>query len=622
MRNERKRVPFNPAANSPNSSSSGDILLQAQDQGRSCKWLRFSRPLRVLSARRVCDVIPVLRAATDEAERGRYAVGYLCYEAAPAFDPVFQTNESGPIPLAWFGIYDQVATVDRMRFQVDELHCNWSPIPDRHAYHQAIRRIRDYIASGDTYQVNFTTRLTTPFHDSTETLFGNLLAHQPRGYSAYLHIDDHVLCSLSPELFFALSGDRITCRPMKGTAPRGVTNQQDRDRSAWLQSSEKNRAENVMIVDMVRNDLGRVARPGTVEVTGLCDVERYRTVFQMTSSVHAHTDAQIVDIFKALFPCASITGAPKVRTMEIIRELEVNPRGIYTGCIGFLAPNREAQFNVAIRTVHIDLTKKSATYGIGGGILWDSTPRDEYRECMTKALVLRPPPPALSLLETLLWMPDTGYNLLSEHLDRLEDSATYFDFALDREIVKRELLRHAESVEALPHRVKVLSDERGELRIISTPLVGAVFQNEPVSPERPTHITFSSHPVDSGNRFLYHKTSYRELYDDARASVPNADDVILWNTRGEVTETTIGNIVAKMDGHWVSPPVSSGLLNGCYRRRLLYERRIKEVVITKDELRKSESVYIINSVRGWVGAQLREPVSDEYRISNKECSND
>ena len=362
-----------------------------------------------------------------------------------------------------------------------------------------------------------------------------------------------------------------------------------------LQRSPKNRAENLMIVDMMRNDLGRIAHAGSVHVPQLFEVERYRTLFQMTSTVRALTDAPVSEIFRALFPSPSVTGAPKVRTMQIIAELEDSPRGIYTGAMGFMAPGRKAQFNVAIRTVHIDRTKGSAEYGTGGGITWDSVDREEYEECCTKGLVLMGQAPVFELLETLRWRPVHGYFLLSGHLDRLSQSARYFGLSFDEETVRQQLESAALAFGPAPRRVRLLLDERGDVRV----------ESQPMEPGRRTwRIALARRPVDSASRFLYHKTTNRVVYEQARADFPQHDDVILWNENGEVTESCLANVVARVRGEWITPPVSCGLLPGVYRRRLLERGWIRECVIRVDELKNAERLCLINSVRGRIPCRM------------------
>ena len=435
-------------------------------------WLRFTHPVEICQARQVEQVLPALQKVSSLVESKRlYAAGFLSYEAAPAFDTALQTHSPDHLPLLWFGLYEEPEVIhlpDAPR-QPGYQFGKWAANLDNAAYAEAIVAIKAAIARGETYQVNFTLRLRASFSGEPWALFLQLNQNQRSRYAAYIETDDFVICSASPELFFQLEGETIVTRPMKGTARRGLTTIEDRQQQAWLQDSEKNRAENVMIVDMLRNDLGRIATTGSVQVQALFDVERYPTVWQMTSTVTACTRASLPEIFSALFPCASITGAPKVRTMQIIKLLECEPRQVYTGSIGFIAPGRRAQFNVAIRSVLIDRQQQQAEYGVGGGIIWDSDTADEYQECLIKARVLSQDQPRFALLETLLWEPDTGYFLLDRHLDRLEQSAEYFAYPFDRAQIDRKLQELAASFSDQPQRVRLLLDDGGQLGCQAAP---------------------------------------------------------------------------------------------------------------------------------------------------------
>ncbi|MDD5711834.1 MAG: chorismate-binding protein, partial [Smithellaceae bacterium] len=379
--------------------------------------------------------------------------------------------------------------------------------------------------------------------------------------------------------------------------PRGLTRKEDDELALGLRFSEKNRAENVMIVDMIRNDLGRVARPGSVQVESLFDVERYPTLWQMTSTVSAETEASFCEIMRAMFPCASITGAPKKRTMEIIAELETVPRRIYTGCIGFLAPGRRSQFNVAIRTILIDKNENTAEYGSGGGIVWDSICADEYGECLLKAQVLKGRP-AFSLLESLLWTPEDGYSLLEPHLARLGDSACYFSFPFDPDLARMRLETEAERFSREPRKVRLILARDGSLTCHAEVLDAEQMKGS-------VTLKLSREPVDAADIFLYHKTTRRKVFDAAREGLTDCDDVLLWNDRGEITETCTANFIARIRDRLVTPPVSCGLLAGTYRSWLISQGAISERIITKEDLESCTELYVINSVRGQRKAILR-----------------
>jgi para-aminobenzoate synthetase/4-amino-4-deoxychorismate lyase len=377
---------------------------------------------------------------------------------------------------------------------------------------------------------------------------------------------------------------------MKGTSARGLWFEDDQAKKEALVSSEKQRAENLMIVDMVRNDLGRVAQYGSVHVPLLFTPEQYPTVWQLTSTVVARTDEPLDRILQATFPPASITGAPKRRTMEIIAELETAPRRIYTGTIGFITPGRQVQLNVAIRTVLMHRPNGHMEYGVGGGVVWDSTAAGEYEESLTKTKALAPLPRDFELLETLLWAPGTGYALVDHHLTRLSRTAGYFNFPLELRNIRNELALFAAGLASGPHRVRLLVSRLGHVRCQAVPLdPGAV---------RFRDVALASGPIDRNDVFLYHKTTRREVYEAAIRACPGSHDVLLFNENSEVTETTIANIAVEIGGVLYTPPVRCGLLPGTQRAMMLEQGKLQERVITIDETLASQNVYLLNSVRG------------------------
>ncbi len=580
-----------------NQGQTGRAILRQTPESGAGRWIEFVDPVETIFTCRLSEVLPALRRVEEAVGRGLYAAGFVAYEAAPAFDPALRTREPGPLPLLWFGLYRECRELGPELDDLPEpsIPQNWQADTTEDEYAGAIARIKELIAAGDTYQVNYSLRLRGAFHGDPWAMFRDLIRAQPVPFAAFVDTGEHAICSASPELFFRLDGERIACKPMKGTAGRGLWWSDDERRGAALRESAKNRAENVMIVDMMRNDLGRIARTGTVEAPRLFEIERYRTLFQMTSTVTARTDAPVTDIFRALFPCASVTGAPKVHTMQIIAELEKAPRGIYTGAIGFIAPGRQAQFNVAIRTVHMNRQAATAEYGTGSGIVWDSSDRDEYDECRVKSAILLNPESEFSLLETMLWTAGSGYFLLREHLRRLSESARYFGFRIDLDEIDRRLSRAAAAFAGNRCRVRLLADGKGGIRIES-----AALKRGP----RTWNVALAAAPVDRDNRFLYHKTTNRAVYESARASFPDHDDVILWNDHEEVTESTIANIVIRRGNRLVTPPLDSGLLPGVYRQHLLEKGKIEEETIRVEDLARAERVFLINSVRGWIPCKL------------------
>ena len=562
-------------------------------------WLCFQNPDEIIQTNSIDQVVRKLQLVNDLITKHQiYGAGFISYEASTAFDSILKTHFSSSFPLLWFGLYKKPEIIDLPKPTLaGEYKLNWTPSVSEEEYHQAISKIKKYISLGETYQVNYTLRLNAPFSGDTWELFLKLVQAQKADYGAYVDIDNFAICSASPELFFHLDDHNLTSRPMKGTAARGLTLVADYDIANQLHFSEKNRAENVMIVDMIRNDIGRIANINTVKVPSLFKVEKYPTVWQMTSTVTAKTTASMSEIMGALFPCASITGAPKARTMEIIQELENTPRRIYTGCIGFISPQRQAQFNVAIRTVLIDKENKQAEYGVGGGIVWDSVSSDEYQECQIKAQVLTLNQPDFSLLETILWQPQNGYFVLNYHLQRLQDSANYFGFNVNINNVKTQLDQLTKSFYNQDYKLRLLLDSQGEIIYETIPLL-------PVNNQEFVKLGMCCTPIDSTNIFLYHKTTNRQVYEIAKAAFPDCDDVLLWNERGEITETCIGNIVVDLNGELLTPPVKCGLLAGTFRANLLEKCKIREEIITVEMLKYSQRIYIINSVQKWRKAVL------------------
>ena len=570
--------------------SAGLVILH---DAATRSWLRFEQPIAILSTRRIEEVLPCLREVDLAVQtKGYWAAGFISYEAAPAFDPSLATHSPGELPLVWFGLYLQPKTIELpVDLQLkNEGKTQWMSSISRAAYNRAIRHIKAQIACGNTYQVNFTYRLRAQLRADPWNYFLALQHAQSANYGAFLDLGRYAICCASPELFFRLDGETITSRPMKGTARRGPTYEADQRQADWLYQSEKNRAENVMIVDMIRNDLGRIARTGSVHVDQLFQIERYPTLWQMTSSVSARTEASLPDILAALFPCASITGAPKISTMRIIYTLEAERRQIYTGCIGFIAPDHRAQLNVAIRTVWIDRETGQAEYGVGGGIVWDSTAADEYEECQTKASLLTSHRPPFQLLETCLWRPGEGLFLEAYHLKRMGESARYFGFPFNQAAACRELEILSRGMPPEPHLIRLLLDETGQFDCQAIPL------KERPAPSR-VRLQLAERPIDSGSPFLYHKTTHRQVYQAFEFDSARADDVLLWNERGELTETRIANLIIKLDGAWLTPPVESGLLAGTYRAWMLDQGLVKEQVLRIDDLRRASEIAVINAVR-------------------------
>ena len=539
------------------------------------------------TANRIDDVLSVLQFAEEKARSGSHVAVMLSYEAAPAFDPAFVTHEPSDFPLAWAAVFENEAEATTA-LNSSKSSSDWSPRVSRTDYDHAVARVQDLIAAGDTYQVNYSLPLTSNFSGDTFEWYRDLSVAQGAHYSAYLDLGRHKVLCLSPELFFERRGDHVITRPMKGTIRRGRWPAEDRELAQSLRESAKDCAENVMIVDLLRNDLGKVSVPGRVRVSSLFDIERFETVWQMTSTVEAtlRKGTTLVELMTALFPCGSITGAPKIRTMQIIHELEPFPRGVYTGAIGFLRPGGDCVFNVAIRTVVVDTETSVATFGVGGGVTIDSTAEREYEECLVKSRFLHESPQEFQLFESIL-LESGEYFLLPEHLERLGDSAEYFGFVFPAEEIHWLLKRIAINNTAGAFKVRLTLWKDGRLEADVCPLERGASQIK--------HVKLACKPVGSSDRFLFHKTTRRDGY---------ADDVISWNERGEVTESGIANVVVEINGELFTPFISSGLLAGTFRNHLLAQGRIKERVITIEDLHTAKKLYLINSVRRFLAADL------------------
>jgi para-aminobenzoate synthetase / 4-amino-4-deoxychorismate lyase len=587
----------------------GTILLHGASRNNPKHdepWTRlFTAPLHVLTAYETAEV-PALFAAIEAAvAQGHTAAGFVTYECGAAFEAKAGMRAPRPgMPLAWFGIYDKEregGEQGREGATEQESALAAEFALSESAYARRIEQIHEWIRAGDVYQLNFTAPWRIQAPASVAALYAQLWRRQPAQYGAWLHWQPgrHIL-SFSPELFFRVDHvggtRRITARPMKGTAPRGRTTLEDRALSEWLRGDEKNRSENLMIVDLLRNDLGRVARTGSVRAETLFDVERLPTLWQMTSTITAELrdDAGYEAIFRALFPCGSITGAPKVRAMQLITELEVEPRGVYTGAIGFFSP-RQTMFNVAIRT--LELEHGRATMGTGSGIVIDSDAAAEYRECLLKAAFLsqsgQPAPASLALIETMLWK--DGYPLLALHLDRLADSAAYFDFPCNRERIATALAAHARGfAPGVAKRVRLLLHADGALTITDAALA-------PASAKEGLRVRIARERTDPTDRFLFHKSTHRPLYGPAyeAAAHDGFADVLFFNLRGELTEGAISSVFLEKDGRWATPALECGVLPGVYRRHLLETRPgIEQRVLRKEDLRNADAVYLANGVRG------------------------
>lgn len=572
----------------------------SSSRGRFRASYRFVGLERVIEARTPDAVMPALAAVEAAVGQGLHAAGFVAYEAASGIDPTLPEREPLPgLPLLWFGVFRErmerdasdradgegsAAVVGERRLSVDA---------DRYA--AAVAAIHEAIARGDSYQVNYTLRQRFSIAGDPFALYRQLAASQRAPFCAWLDTGDWRILSASPELFFARRGEEILMRPMKGTAPRAPEAAADRAAAQRLRDDPKERAENLMIVDLVRNDLGRIAETGSVRVESLFDVERYPTVHQLTSTVAAllRPGTTLREIFSALFPCGSVTGAPKGRTMELIAELEPEPRGLYCGAVGFVSPGEEAVFSVAIRTLVVD-DKGRAELGLGSGITWDARAEAEYAECLTKGRFVDMPPQDFRLIEALLCR-DGDYPRLERHLSRLAASADYFGFRCDVSSLRAALDDAAQGLRG-KHKVRLLLARDGTIALAGEPLAKDL--------GRPLRVAPASTPVDSRDWARYHKTERRQLLDDARRRRPETDEVLFVNERGELTEGSYHNLVLRLDGKLLTPALTCGLLPGVLRGELLERGIIAEAILTPEDLRRADGLWLINSVRGWRFALL------------------
>jgi len=572
------------------------LRFDSLDPLRGPRSFRFQERREEVAAWSIDEVTPALRTVQAWVDSGGYAAGFISYEAAPAFDGALVVREKLPdLPLLWFALFADRRELDAL----DSLGGSDAPYrldaPDAsigpREYERKVGRILELIAAGDTYQVNFTFRLRGRFRGSSLALYADLARAQRSAFCAYLPMGRHTLVSASPELFFRRLGRAIELRPMKGTRPRGRWIEEDEALASELTRSPKDRAENLMIVDLLRNDVGRIAEFGSVAVPALFEIEHYPTVHQLTSTVTATLPpaTHVTDLFRALFPSGSVTGAPKIRTSEIIAELEDSPRGPYTGAIGFLGPD-EAVFSVAIRTVLLDAYAGTFELGVGSGLTADSQTAEEYAESLGKGAFLHTRIPDFELLESLRLERPGGYTLLDRHLDRLLGSARYFGVPVDRHQVLAALDDVAAPLPAGAYKVRLLVSRKGAVR---TEAESIAEETEPV------RVRIGRVRVDERNPFLYHKTTHRPFHDRAHEEAPPAGDVILLNSRGELTETINSNLVVRLDGRLVTPPLEAGLLPGTLRRELLESGLVEPVVLTPDDLGRASEVYVVNSVRGW-----------------------
>ncbi|HEY9079944.1 aminodeoxychorismate synthase component I [Magnetovibrio sp.] len=561
----------------------------------------FANPSRVITCTRPEDA-PAALAEIDQAlADGHHVAGYLAYELGYVLEPKLVPLLPQPLdgPLIWMGVFDAPEPL------LADVFDSWAQHPhgigpmrmdlSREDYIEQVERIREHIRAGDVYQINHTFKQRFDFCGDPLALYAHLRHKQRARYGAVIATGERHILSLSPELFVESHANLMRTRPMKGTAARAATLQDDEARKHWLCHDEKSKAENLMIVDLLRNDLGRIALVGSVNVTDLFSVETYPTLHQMTSGIEAkmRPGTRFSHVIDALFPCGSVTGAPKVKAMEIIRTLESEPRGVYTGAVGYASP-QGLRFNVAIRTIEIN--RDQGQMGIGSGIVYDSDPVQEWHECHLKAQFVTAPHQPFDLLETLSWHPSEGFALLDRHMARLAASAAYFGYPFDEAAVRAALHRAIPDDAQAPLRARLLVDAAGKIAVETVPLAAMERLRFVVSDRR----------IDRDNRFVYHKTTNRAFYDDERArqqALTGCDEVLFLNDAGELTEGSFTNLFVELDGRLLTPSASCGLLAGTLRQELLDSGRAVEAVLKRDDLKRAERIFLGNSVRGLIVAQ-------------------
>ncbi len=574
--------------------------------------LLFTEPQDVVTAFEPEEVEGALARLEDGLAAGLHAAGFFAYELGYVLEPkIAGLMPSGRnVPLIWFGLYKKPRAMDETEvdhwlathtrsgsYEFTSVHHAWS----RDEYLARFAQVQEMIRAGDIYQLNLTFKARFNLSGSPLTFYRDMRKRQRVAYAAIVDTGAVTVLSASPELFVEQHGRVVETRPMKGTASRAGTPEGDAEAKRVLSSDIKQRAENLMIVDLMRNDLGRMAEVGSVEVTDLFTVETFRTLHQMTSGVRARLKdgVGLSDLMRAIFPPGSVIGAPKIRAMELIAGLETEPRGVYCGAIGHVSPGGEAHFNVAIRSPVV-FRDGRGEMGIGSGVVYDSDGGREYAECLLKMKFLTDPPKTFELIETLMWEQGSGYVLLPGHLDRLKASARYFGFTCDVDRVRGALEAQGREIAAPRARVRLTLAEDGRVTIGVTPLEAAP-QSSPVM-----HYVLSDTRVNSADAFLYHKTTRRDVYDGEWkhfSETAGADEVIYLNERGELTEGSRTNIFLRKDGVLLTPALSSGLLPGVLRADLLASGQAREAVLTLKDLEAADEVYLGNSVRGLLVAK-------------------
>ncbi len=559
------------------------------------QWGVFTNPVKVLCCTEIENVELILAELEAALNAGCYAAGFLSYEAGAAFDKAFPIRSTNGFPLLWFGIYDKAPTVfDPGNDEIFAGTAELEPELSEEEYHKAINAVLADIKAGNIYQTNFTFRLRGKKTRAPWPLFKALFVRHPVPYAAFINTGDLQIVSLSPEIFLERNGNELFSSPMKGTIKRGGNPAEDRENAEFLKADPKNIAENLMIVDMVRNDLGRICRTDSIFVDPLFHVDSYATLHQVISTVHGKISpgTTFSAIVRAAFPAASITGAPKVAATRKIQELEKSPRKIYTGSIACIYPDQDFCMNVAIRT--LICSGNSTELGIGGGIVYDSAKAAEWDEALLKSQFIHAAEPDFEILETMLFEQSKGVSDLDAHLDRMKNSAKYFAFKFNADSAEKFVAEKLLQVKG-PARIRLLLSFGGKLELQSFPLAETGWGSDLA------RVKLSERQTSGDAVFLRHKTTRREFYNEHFRKAVNAgcNEVIFTNERGEICEGAISNIfIQAQNGLWYTPPLSSGLLPGIWRGATIKKLNAKEKVLYVSDLEKAKQTIIGNSVRG------------------------
>ena len=562
----------------------------------------YANPVAEIRADRPDQVETALSALDEARARGLHAAGFMAYELGYLFEARLAPllPEGRRLPLLWFGLFERPIALDGRALD-EALARRPPPAPldglafahDGASHAAEVDRVLDHVGRGDVYQINLTVPVDFRFEGDPLALYAALRVAQPVAHGAVVALPEATILSVSPELFLRVEGRTATTRPMKGTTPRGATPEADAAAARALAADAKQRAENLMIVDLMRNDLARVAELGSVAVPELFRVETYPTLHTMTSTVTARLApaTTTADLVRAIFPCGSITGAPKVMAMSIIRDLEARPRDVYTGAIGTFAPDGGVDLNVAIRTATV-FADGAGVWGVGGGIVADSIGTAEWDEARLKARVLTDLAEDYGLIETLRWSPAEGFVRLARHLDRLAASAAALGFRFDRARLEADLVALvAPFDDETSRRVRVELARDGATTLAAPPLAPL--------PDRPLRVGLASTPVDAGDPFLAHKTTKRARWDagTAEAAARGLDDLLYVNRDGFLTETTRADLFVEKGGRLLTPALRHGLLPGVLRAELIASGRAIEADLRIEDVADAR-LFLGNSLRG------------------------